>query len=168
MNKQDIIIGKVAGTHGNKGIIKVIPITDFPDRFLEMEKVTLELKGRLKAYAIEEASRYRQFVLLKLAEIPDMNAAEGLKGALIKVGREDLHDLPRDSYYIFEIVGLKVYTPENTYLGEVEDIIQTGANDVYVIKTESGPPILVPALKTVVREVDIIGGRMVIDYSENS
>ena len=165
MIKRDIIIGKITGTHGNKGMLKVIPITDFPDRFLEMKTVTLEVKGKYQTFTVAEAAPHRRHILIKLDEIPDMIAAEALKGALVKIAREELAELPEGSYYIFDIVGLKVYNPGGVLVGEIEDVIQTGANDVYVIKTGGGP-LLVPALKEVVREIDIRGGKMVVDYSE--
>lgn len=166
IKKRDITIGKIAGTHGNKGMLKIIPITDWPDRFLEMKTVTLEKDGSQVTYNIAEAVPYRRFILVRLAEIPDMTAAEKLKGSLVKVARDELKELPEGSFYIFEIVGLKVYTAGGNHIGEIEDIIQTGANDVYVIKRPNGPPALVPALKSVVREVNIKEGRVVVDYPE--
>jgi len=162
----DITIGKIVGTHGNKGLLKVLPLTDFPDRFLDMAGITIELNGNQKVYDIVEASRHKKHILLKLKEIPDMNGAEALRGSLIKVGREELTPLPEGSYYIFDLVGIKAYTPVGEYLGVVEDIIQTGANDVYVINTGKQAPLLVPALKEVVREIDIKGGKMVVDLPE--
>ncbi|HBV98926.1 MAG: hypothetical protein JL50_19235 [Peptococcaceae bacterium BICA1-7] len=166
MKKRDIVIGKIVGTHGNRGMLKLFPITDFPERFLEMKTITLEKDGDQKVYNITEASPYRRFILIRLDEIPDMTAAEGLKGALAKVAREELADLPEDSFYIFDIVGLKVFTAGGDHAGEIEDVIQTGANDVYVVKRVNGPPVLVPALKNVIREVNIKEGRVVVDYPE--
>lgn len=162
----DITIGKIVGTHGNKGLLKVLPLTDFPDRFLGMNSVTLELDGKQKKYTVIEASPYKRHVLLKLKEIPDMTGAEALKGALIKIRREELTPLPDGSYYIFDIVGINVYTPGGEPLGVVEDVIQTGANDVYVINTGKPAPLLVPALKDVVREIDVRGGRMIVELPE--
>ncbi len=162
MAKSDIAVGKVVGTYGRRGMVKVFPLTDFPDRFFRMEKVTLEQHGRQRAYTVAEVRRHRRHVLLRLEGIADMTGAEALKGALIVIGREELTPLPEGSYYIFDIVGLKVFTPEGEYIGVVEDVIQTGANDVYVVDKGEKVLLLVPALKDVVREVDIKGGRMVV------
>ena len=162
----DITIGKIVGTHGNKGLLKVLPLTDFPDRFLGMDSITLLLDGKEKKYTLLEASHHKRNVLLELKEIPDMTGAEALKGALIKIKREELTPLPDGSYYIFDIVGITVCTPGGDHLGVVEDIIQTGANDVYVINTGKPAPLLVPALKEVVREIDIKAGRMVVELPE--
>lgn len=163
MVKNDIAVGKVVGTYGSRGMLKVFPLTDFPDRFFSMKKITLDHKGVLKTYTLAEVRRHRRHVLVRLEEVPDMTAAEALKGAMIVVDREDLTPLPEGSYYIFEIVGLKVFTPDGEYLGVVEDVIQTGANDVYVVGGGEKAPLLVPALKDVVREVNVGGGRMVVE-----
>lgn len=163
MTNRDITIGKIVGTHGHHGTVKVHPLTDFPDRFAEMKSLTLELNGKQKEYTVVETRYHRKHILVKLGEIADMSAAENLRGALIKVGREELTPLPEGNYYIFEIVGLKVFTPEGEYIGVVEDVIQTGANDVYVVASgDKKRPVLVPALKEVVREIDVKNGRMVI------
>ena len=163
---RDIAIGKIVGTYGNRGMVKVFPLTDFPDRFFGMNKVVLEQEGRQKEYTVVEAERRKKHVLLKLGEIPDMTGAEGLKGALIKVDRDELTVLSKDSYYIFDIVGLKVFTADGAYAGVVEDVIQTGANDVYVVSRSKKAPLLVPALKEVIKEIDIQTGKMVVDYEE--
>ena len=166
MAGKDITVGKILGTYGNRGMMKVLPLTDFPDRFFNMDKITLELGGRQASYTLSGARQHKKYVLISLAEVPDMTGAEKLRGALIRVSREELTPLPEGSYYIFELVGLKVYSPEGGYIGVVEDVIQTGANDVYVVGSGDKAPVLVPALKRVVREVDIGGGRMVVDPGE--
>ncbi|MCL6479664.1 MAG: ribosome maturation factor RimM [Peptococcaceae bacterium] len=165
MMKRDITIGKVVSTYGTRGMLKVLPLTDFPDRFLDMDRVTLEQNGKQRDFAVTGVKRHRKHILIRLGQVNDVSAAETLRGALIKVGREELTPLPEDSYYIFDIVGLNVYSPEGEFLGVVEDVIQTGANDVYVVDTgDKKAPVLVPALKDVIREVDVKGGRMVVDY----
>jgi 16S rRNA processing protein RimM len=94
-----------------------------------------------------------------------MNAAEQLRGGYLEITREQLVPLPEGSYYIFEIIGLKVYDLDGAYLGEITDVLQTGANDVYVVET-GGKPLLIPALKQVVREVDLQGRRMRVELPE--
>ncbi|MCL6611849.1 MAG: ribosome maturation factor RimM [Peptococcaceae bacterium] len=162
MGEIDIVIGKIVGTYGHRGMVKVFPLTDFPDRFFGMDRVTLEQDGKRRVYTVAEVRRHRKHVLIRLEEVADMTGAESLRGAVIKIGREELTPLPEGSYYIFDIVGLKVFTEEGGYVGVVEDVLQTGANDVYVVDTGEKAPVLVPALKDVVREIDIRGGRMVV------
>jgi 16S rRNA processing protein RimM len=116
---------------------------------------------------VETVAYHKRFVILTFREIPDMTAAEKLKGALLQVPRSELVPLPDGHYYIFDIVGLTVYTQEGERLGVVQDVLRTGANDVYVVQAESGgAPLLIPALKAVVREIDLEGGRMTVVLPE--
>ncbi|MFZ5596300.1 MAG: ribosome maturation factor RimM [Bacillota bacterium] len=162
--KRDIAVGKIVGTHGNRGLLKVLPLTDYPDRFWDMKSVTLELGGKQHTYTVAGVSRHRGHILLGLGEVSDMNGAEKLRGAMIMVARDELTPLPVDSYYIFDIIGLQVYTPEGRRLGVVEDVIRTGANDVYVVNAGGKEQLLIPALKEVVTKVDIGGGRMEVVF----
>ena len=166
VTEQYITVGKIVNTQGNRGELRIYPLTDFPERFLAMEKVLVELQGKTQYYHIETARLYKKFVIIKFRETADMTAAEKLKGGLLKVTREELVDLPGDSYYIFDLIGLKVFNEAGSCLGTLEDIIQTGANDVYVVSREDGPLLLVPALKSVVREIDLPGKRMVVEMPE--
>ena len=157
-----ISIGKIVNTHGHRGELRIFPLTDFPKRFLTMDAVTLYSQGMRRDMHIERARLHKQYVIVQFKEVPDMNEAEKLKGALLQITKEQLVALPEDSFYVFDIIGLKVFDPQGVYLGIVEDIIQTGANDVYVVAGEKGKPLLVPALKDVVKQVDIQGGKMVV------
>lgn len=163
---QLIAVGKVVGTRGYRGEVRVLPLTDFPERFARMENVYLAKNGRLERRAIEKVYTYKKFVIVKFAGVSDMDAAAGLKDTLLMVTREELVPLPEDAYYIFEIIGLEVYTAEGRFLGRVQDVLQTGANDVYVVEGASPRPLLVPALKKVVRAVDLEHGKMIVELPE--
>lgn len=187
MTEQMITIGKITGTQGNKGLVRVYPLTDYPERFFSMPQVTLLLAGRHFTYHISEARAYKKYILLKFAEAPDMTAAEKLKGALLQVPRSQLVPLPADTFYIFDIIGLEVYDSAGCHLGRVSDVIQTGANDVYVVErgvadqpaddaadasaakqkpgtTGRAPaPLLIPALKSVVKQIDLGARRMLVE-----
>lgn len=158
-----IAIGKAVAPHGVRGDVRVIPLTDFPDRFRTMKKVQLE-DGR--ALDIESVKYHNQFVHLKFRGIDDRDAAQALKGKLLMVGRADLVKLPEGQYYIFDIVGLKVYDEAGAYLGTVTDVLPTGANDVYIAEREGNKPLLIPAIKDVVKEIDIPGGKMTVRMQE--
>ena len=158
-----ITIGKIVNAHGYRGWVRLIPLTDFPERFFQMDRVLVVLGKTSREYAIEQARPYKQFILLKFKEVPDMNAALALKGALLQVDRHRLVKLPADTYYIFDLLGMKVYTTGREYLGELKDVLQTGANDVYVVESGQGRPLLVPALKQVVKEVDLKKRQMLVD-----
>jgi len=158
-----IAIGKAVAPHGVRGDVRVIPLTDFPDRFRTMKKVQLE-DGR--ALDIESVKYHNQFVHIKFRGIDDRDAAQALKGKLLMVGRDGLVKLPAGQYYIFDIVGLKVYDEAGAYLGTVTDVLPTGANDVYIAEQEGNKPLLIPAIKDVVREIDIPGGKMTVRMQE--
>jgi 16S rRNA processing protein RimM len=158
-----IAIGKAVAPHGVRGDVRVVPLTDFPDRFLTMKKVRLE-DGRV--LDIESAKYHKQFVLLKFRGLDDRNAVENLRGKLLMVDRDGLVKLPAGHYYIFDIIGLKVFDESGAALGTVTDVLATGANDVYIAEQEGQKPLLIPALKDVVREIDVPGGRITVRLQE--
>ncbi|MBE3586498.1 ribosome maturation factor RimM [Desulfofundulus thermocisternus] len=158
-----INIGKIVTTQGHRGEVRVLPLTDFPERFEQMDEVLIYHNGERKTYHIEKTWYHKSFVILKFREVQDMNAALALRGAFLQVTPDQLVDLPEDTYYVFEIIGLDVYTPEEDWLGKVTDVLATGANDVYVVEGEAGRPLLIPALKSVVRKVDLGKKRMVVE-----
>lgn len=158
-----INIGKIVGIFGNLGQVRIFPLTDFPERFLTMKEVLVLNRGERKAFQIKEAYSYKKHVIIQFEEVTDMNTAESLKGAFLQITRQELTPLPEDSFYIFDLIGLDVFNEEGAYLGTVEDVIRTGANDVYVVATEKKRPLLIPALKQVVRQVDLKNQRMVVE-----
>jgi 16S rRNA processing protein RimM len=165
MAEKDVVIGKIIGTYGNRGMVKIFPLTDFPERFLKMSKMTLENDGNIREYTVSQAKKHQKYIVVKYDQVTDMTMAETLKGSLIKISKDELMPLPEGSFYIFDIIGLEVYSVDGEFIGVVEDVLQTGANDVYVINNKEKKeqkPLLIPALKEVVKEIDIKGGKMVI------
>jgi 16S rRNA processing protein RimM len=165
MSEQFIRIGKILKSQGHRGAVRVLPLTDFPERFQEMQRVRVKLQDRSEVYTIEECKPHGKFLTIKFKEIVDMNAAEKLRGSYLEVTRQELVPLQEDSYYIFDIVGMSVFDQDETLLGKVTDVLQTGANDVYVVET-GGKPLLIPALKQVVRKVDLQGRKMLVELPE--
>ncbi len=162
MNEELILIGEIVNTQGHRGAVRVLPLTDFPDRFRRLKAVYLEQGPVRRLVHIGRVSYHKRFVILEFREIPDMNAAEKLKGAQLKIPRSELVPLPDGHHYIFEIVGASVFSAEGDYLGVVADVLRTGANDVYVVKGGDGDDLLLPALKTVVREIDLVRRRITV------
>lgn len=160
---EQIIIGEIVNTQGHLGEVRVWPTTDFPERFRELKEVYINAGGKLTTYHIERVRYHKQFVIVKFTEVPDMNSAEALKGALLQIDREALIPLPADTYYFFDIIGLKVFTDAGDNLGTITDIIQTGGNDVYVVKPPAGRDILIPALKQVVKEINPAEKKMIVE-----
>lgn len=160
-----ITIGKILKNQGHKGAVRVLPLTDYPERFEKMNRVRVSFEGSRQELNIEHSYRQNNYIIIKFKEVANPKEAEVLKGGLLEVTRGELVPLPGDCFYIFDIVGLKVYDNEGKFLGAIEEVLQTGANDVYVVATD-GKPLLIPALKQVVREIDLPGRRMVVVMPE--
>lgn len=163
MADDKVIIGKIGAPHGVRGDVRVIPLTDFPDRFHQLKMVYTDDGAKL---TVESARFHKQFVLVKFRGIDTMNEAELLRGKLIKVRREDAVVLPEGHYYFFDIIGLSVFTETGEHLGDIADILQTGSNDVYIAERKNEKPLLIPALKEVVLQIDIPGKKMIVRLQE--
>jgi len=159
-------IGVIANTHALKGEIKVFPTTDDPSRFNGMASVTLARSGsysKATTYTVERVWHNNGgMVILKLAGIDDIDTAARLKGYEIIVSREDALPLEEGAYYWSDLVGLRVVTDEGEELGLLNEVLGTGANDVYSVSPAEGKPILIPAIKQCILNVDIAGGVMTV------
>ena len=123
--KEYLEIGQIVNTYGIKGFVKVVPYTDNIERFEQLDTIYLDYKSKLIKMNIEEVKYSKHLVLLKLKEILDINMAENYKGCYIKIDRKDAVELPKNSYFIVDLIGLEVYTEDNILLGNVEDIFST-------------------------------------------
>lgn len=148
-------IGQIINTFGIKGEIKVTPFTDDINRFDDLKKVYVKTKNKEKIYKIESVRYHKNMVLLKLEGIETPEEAELLKNSFLEIDREDAIPLKEGQYFIVDLIGLEVYSEEGVLLGKVEDIYNTGANDIYVIKDELGKQILLPGTKEVIKEVKL-------------
>jgi 16S rRNA processing protein RimM len=154
-----IQIGQIINTHGHKGGLKIYPLTDDAERFYELARVYVKLNDNYTAYTVSKVQLHKNLVLLTLVEIPDMNAAERLKGLYLEIPKEEARPLAADSYYIFQLMGLDVFAGEH-YLGKLCEVLKPGSNDVFVVKTPEDKEIYLPALKSVVTGIDLEHGRM--------
>jgi 16S rRNA processing protein RimM len=158
-----ISIGQIIATHGNKGEVRVYPLTDFPNRFESLEKVYCQLNERLICLTINNVRYHKKHILLQFAEIDDMNKAESLKMGMLKIRQEDLMPLPEGHYYIFQLIGLKVFSTQGDFLGTIYDIQKTGSNDVYYVRhPETGKEVLIPAIKQFVSEINLAEKRILV------
>lgn len=146
-------VGQIVNTHGIKGEIKVVPFTDDISRFDKLKKVYVKTKKESKLYQIEGVRYHKNMVLLKLQGIDNPEQAELLKNSFLEIDREDAVPLKEGTYFIADLIGLEVYTDEGNLLGKVDDIYNTGANDIYVVKDELGKTILLPGIKDVIKQV---------------
>jgi 16S rRNA processing protein RimM len=156
-----VSVGRIVAAHGLRGELKVEPLTDFPERF--QRGVVLWLEGRPRS--IEGARWQKDAVLLKLAGIDTREQAERLRGKELLLPEPGPLPAGEGVYYQHDVIGLRVETVKGEALGSVADILSTGANDVYVVRGERGE-LLLPAVEDVVREVDLVAGRLVVDLLE--
>ncbi len=148
-------VGQIVNTFGVKGMVKVNPFTDEMQRFEELKEVYVCKKEGMQTMKIEQVKYHKNMVLLKFAGIEDLNEAEKLKGYYLKIDRKHAKKLPKDTYFIADLIGLSVYTDEGKLLGRVEDIYETGANYIYEIKNVQGKQILLPNIPDVIQEIDL-------------
>jgi 16S rRNA processing protein RimM len=155
-------IGKIVAFFGLRGELKVLSLSDVPDRFAQLDAVYL-CPGYVR-YAIERVRPYKgNMLVLKLSGVDDINVAEALRNYELCIPLDQLAALPPDSYYQHDIIGLHVSTLDGREVGTITDILVTGGNDVYVVKTASGREVLIPAIKDVVKQVDLRRRNMYID-----
>lgn len=151
-------IGEIVNTHGTKGEVKVVPLTDDPGRFDVLKQVYLDRGGSLETLKIQGIKHFKSTVILKFAGIDTMEAADALKGLFLQIDRKNAVKLPGDSYFICDIIGSSVQDMSGAVIGKLEDILQTGSNDVYIVRKDDGGQLLLPALKSVVKEVSVEKG----------
>ena len=153
-------IGKIINTHGVTGEVKVIPLTDDPARFKKLKWVYIEKNNSLEKINIKGVKFFKNTVIAKLEGIDDLEAAAKLKEHFILVDREHAVSLPEDTFFICDIIGAKVFDESGELLGELVNVLETGSNDVYVVKSPDNKEILIPALKSVVKSVSVKDGRI--------
>lgn len=158
-----IKVGKIVNTHGVKGYVKCIAMTDDLERFEELKYVFTE-KDNIKRM-IKDVLYRKGMVFLKLNNIDDMETAESFKGTYISILEDQLRKLPQDSYFLFDLEGMEVYSTDADYIGKISEIYQTGANDVYEVKNKD-KTYLIPAIKDVVKLVNVQDKKMIINIIE--
>jgi 16S rRNA processing protein RimM len=157
-----VSIGRIVGTHGYKGTLKVQLLTDFPERFQELKLINLSQGKKVTLLRIESCSPYKDLMLIKLEGIDDLETAQLYRNALLGVEEKDIFPLPPGYYYHFQLVGLAVYDTERGYLGVLKEVLETGANDVYAVNSEIYGEILLPAIKDVILDIDLVGKKMTV------
>jgi 16S rRNA processing protein RimM len=155
-------IGKIVAPFGIRGEVKVFSLSDVPDRFVSLKAVSVGPEHT--PYAIKGVRPYKgDMLLLKLGGVEDANTAETLRNHDLYIPASELAALPPDSYYQHDILGLAVYRLDNREVGTITDIWSTGGSDIYVIKSRDGQEILIPAIKEVIKQIDLIRHVMYID-----
>lgn len=155
-------IGQIVNTFGIKGMVKIKPFTDDINRFDRLKKIYISNKNGKKEYQIQEVKYHKNMVLMKLEGVDTPEQADLLRQSYLLVDRADEEPLEEGVYYIVDLLGLEVYTDDNKLLGKVEDIFNTGSNDIYVVKDEMGKQILLPGIPEVLKNVDLEKGRITV------
>jgi 16S rRNA processing protein RimM len=159
-----LVVGRVLRPHGVRGELCVEVITGFPERLGQHADFYLAHPGSpddVRRYPLEEVRLHKGAVLLKLAGCDDRNEADLLRDMLVQIPVEEAAPLEDEEYYHFQVVGVRVETESGEWLGQVTEVLETGANDVYLVRGPQGE-VLLPAIKDVVRELDLESQRMVV------
>jgi 16S rRNA processing protein RimM len=159
-------VGKITGTHGLKGALRVIPLTDDPARFKFLDYAYVERNGVFEKHIVEETRFSKKHVLVKLKDVNNASAAEEYKDKYLLIDRNNAVRLPEDSFFICDIIGCSVYNDQGVSLGQVSEVLRTGSNDVYVVKNSDKSEILIPALKSVVKDVSVAEKKITVILPE--
>lgn len=164
MGVEWVTIGAVTAPHGVRGEVRVMPLTDFPDRFFDLKRVFLLQGATRHEYRVEGVkSLSRGLFLLKLQGVDRREDAERLRRAEVQVPRAEAVPLPPGMYYVFDLVGARVVTVDGQELGLLKDVLTTAANDVYVVEDGAGREVLIPAVSHVVLSIDVDRGEIIVD-----
>lgn len=155
-----LVIGELLKPHGVRGEMRVLPHTDLPERFTWLKQVYLD-EGKSPPVRVESARLHQNIVLLKLAGYDSREACNALRGRLLYVSEEDAVPLEEGEYFLYQLEGLAVYTDAGEHLGTLVEVLETKANNVFVVQGDRGE-VLLPDIDEVVQEIDFEGKRMVV------
>lgn len=156
-----IRIGQVTAPHGVRGAVRVFPLSDFPERYRKLRRVFVD--GQAEPLQVRFRGFVGRLVILEVEGITDRNQAERLRGQYLLVPRTEVYPLPQGYYYDFDLIGLDVVDPGGNPLGRVAGVDHNSpVHDLYLVETAPGKVYPVPAVREFVKEIDLAGGRMVI------
>lgn len=164
--EQYLRVGVISSTHGVKGEVKVFPTTDDPARFLDLKKVILDTKKEYKDLEIAGVKFFKNQVILKFKGYDNINDIEKYKGMDLLISREDAVPLEENENFIIDLIDMTVVTDTGETLGTLVDVMQTGANDVYIVKTPEKKEVLLPAIKDCILDVNVEEKRMLVHVLE--
>ena len=155
-------VGGITSTHGIRGEVKVFPTTDDPKRFKKLKQVILDTGKEKRDLEVESVKFFKQFVILKFKGIDNINEVERYKRCPLLVTRDHAVPLQEDEYFIADMIGMQVVTEDGALFGTLKDVIETGANDVYIIESSEHGEVLVPAIKECILDINIEEQKMQI------
>lgn len=151
-------VGIITSTHGVRGEVKVFPTTDDPRRFKRLKEVIVDTGKERSVMEIEGVKFFKNFVILKFKGIDDINEVEKYRRSTLHVTRENAVRLGKDEYFVADLMGLRVVDEDGNNIGVLREVMETGANDVYVIDLTDGRELLLPAIRQCILEVDVEAG----------
>lgn len=160
--EQFLQVGIISSTHGVRGEVKVFPTTDDMKRFKKLKEVLLDTGKERLTLQIEGVKFFKQFVILKFKGFDNIDDIVKYKGKSLLVTRENAVKLKKDEYFIADLVGLKVVNEDGSFTGVLKDVIETGANDVYVVECSDGKEVLIPAIRDCILNVDMEQGGILV------
>ncbi len=163
--EQFLQVGSIVTTHGVRGEVKVFPTTDDAGRYKKLKKVYLDTGKERMLLEIQGVKFFKQFVIVKFKGIDNINDIEKYKGCSLLVDREMAVRLKKDEYFIADLIGMEVFT-EGEHFGVLKDVMETGANEVYIIESDAYGEVLVPAIRQCILDVDVDNNRMEIHLLE--
>lgn len=164
---QDILqVGAVTSTHGLAGEVKVFPTTDDPKRFKKLKQVLLDTGNCMRELEVVQVKFFKNLVILKFRGCDKVEDVEGFRGKSLYVTREHAVKLKKNEYFIADLIGMKVFLEDGSYLGCLAEVLQTGANDVYEVHMEDGREVLIPAIRQCILDVDVETERMTVHLLE--
>ncbi len=161
--EQYLRVGVITTTHGLKGELKIYPTVDDPKRFLDLKGVLLRLNKKERALEVEKVRFFKQMVIVKFKGLDRIEDVEAFRRGELYVSRENAVPLAEGEYYIGDLIDMEVRTTDGEVLGTLTDVMETGANDVYVVQSKKYGEILIPAIKQCIITVDVESARMVVD-----
>lgn len=155
-------VGIITSTHGLRGEVKVYPTTDDVRRFLDLKQVILDTGKEKRPLTIEKVRFFKNMVILKFREFGDINEVQPYRQKELFVTRDQAVPLEENEYFIADLIGLAAVSDEGEELGMLTDVLQTAANDIYVLKKQGEPELLVPAIRECVKSVDLTAGTILL------
>ena len=159
-------VGKIVNTHGLRGEVKVVPWTDYPEVFEDIETVYIKKKTEYEKLDIAGLKYQKNNLIVRFSQLKDINEAEKYKNQVLYAERDALGELPEGVYYIADLIGLEVVKEDGEKVGVINDVFNTGSNDIYDVKREGKKNMLIPVIDDVVIDIDIEGGKVTVRMME--
>ena len=159
-------VGKIVNTHGLRGEVKVVPWTDYPEVFEDIETVYIKKKSDYERLDIAGIKYQKNNLIIRFAQLKDINEAEKYKNRVLYAERTSLGELPEGVYYIADLIGLDVVKEDGEKVGIISDVFNTGSNDIYEVKREGQKNLLLPVIDDVVLNIDVENKKVTVRMME--